>query len=140
MTASFTFTSYGAAATAALTDAIAAAKGNDPLAPVTVVVPSNLVGVAARRSLATDPDTGGLAAVRFETLLGLAKLLAGSTPAVFQAVVDNVKAKNAGLLVKSSAFGKVYFGEYSKKSSPNPMIFCAQSTYLVELRRLSTKY
>ncbi len=79
MTASFTFTSYGAEATAALADAIAAAKGNDPLAPVTVVVPSNLVGVAARRSLAAGPGAGGavgLAAVRFETLLGLAKLLA----------------------------------------------------------------
>ncbi|MBL6926607.1 MAG: PD-(D/E)XK nuclease family protein [Acidimicrobiia bacterium] len=84
MTASFTFTSYGAEATAALGDAIAAAKGGDPLAPVTVVVPSNLVGVAARRSLAAGPGAGGvvgLAAVRFETLLGLAKLLAGSTPA-----------------------------------------------------------
>ena len=79
--ANFTFTSYGPEATAALSDAIATAKGGDPLAPVTVVVPSNLVGVAARRSLATGPGVAGavgLAAVRFETLLGLARLLAGT--------------------------------------------------------------
>ncbi|HJL89771.1 MAG TPA: hypothetical protein QF905_05500, partial [Acidimicrobiales bacterium] len=81
MAARFTFTSYGAEATAALGDAIATAKGADPLAPVTVVVPSNLVGVAARRSLATRHSAGetpGLAAVRFETVLGLAGLLAGT--------------------------------------------------------------
>ena len=81
MTATFTFTSYGAKATAALGDAIATAKGDDPLAPVTVVVPSNLVGVAARRALATTHSAGGtpgLAAVRFETLLGMAGLLAGT--------------------------------------------------------------
>jgi len=79
--ANFTFTSYGPEATAALSDAIATAKGGDPLAPVTVVVPSNLVGVAARRSLATGPGVAeavGLVAVRFETLLGLARLLAGT--------------------------------------------------------------
>ncbi len=79
MVAHFTFTPYGAAATDALATAVASSKGEDPLAPVTVVVPSNLVGVAARRSLATRPGPGGavgLAAVRFETLLGLAGLLA----------------------------------------------------------------
>ena len=81
MAANFTFTPYGTKATAALADAIARAKDGNPLAPVTVVVPSNLVGVAARRSLATGPGvcgTVGLAAVRFETLLGLARLLAGA--------------------------------------------------------------
>ena len=42
MTTTFTFTAYGPPATAALADAIAMAKGDNLLAPVTVVVPSNL--------------------------------------------------------------------------------------------------
>ena len=41
MTTTFTFTAYGPPATAALADAIATAKGDNLLAPVTVVVPSN---------------------------------------------------------------------------------------------------
>ena len=63
-----------AEATAALGEAIAVAKDGNPLTPVTVVVPSNLVGVAARRSLAAGRvagvagPAGGLAAVRFDTL------------------------------------------------------------------------
>ena len=43
---------YGEPAARALFDAVVAAKGGDPLAPVTVVVPTNYVGVAARRLLA----------------------------------------------------------------------------------------
>ncbi|MDP6492841.1 MAG: hypothetical protein QGI28_05340, partial [Acidimicrobiales bacterium] len=58
MTTKFTFTAYGAPATVALADAIAAAKGDDLLAPVTVVVPSNLVGVSARRTLAAGSPAG----------------------------------------------------------------------------------
>ena len=47
---------YGRDAAEALRAEIVAAKGTEPLAPVTVVVPSNHVGVAARRLLAS----GGL--------------------------------------------------------------------------------
>jgi ATP-dependent helicase/nuclease subunit B len=67
---------------AALRRAVAEAKGGDPLAPVTVVVPSNGVGVAARRQLASgthEPLGGrgtGLAAVTFLTVYRLAELLA----------------------------------------------------------------
>ncbi len=43
---------YGEPAARALFDAVVAGKGGDPLAPVTVVVPTNYVGVAARRLLA----------------------------------------------------------------------------------------
>src|SRR5690606_21626125 len=60
----------------------AQAKGGDALAPVTVVVPSNHVGVTARRLLAsgslgpvTDGGTG-VAAVTFLTVFRLAELLA----------------------------------------------------------------
>ena len=69
----FRFCTHGAAATGALAEAIGDAKGGDPMAPVTVIVPSNLVGVAARRTLAARD---GLAAVRFDTLLAVARSLA----------------------------------------------------------------
>ncbi|MGE0880338.1 MAG: PD-(D/E)XK nuclease family protein [Acidimicrobiia bacterium] len=44
--------SFGAALEAALVEAVFAAKARDSLAPVTVVVPSLLAGVAARRAIA----------------------------------------------------------------------------------------
>ncbi|MDC3299586.1 hypothetical protein OAV19_00640, partial [bacterium] len=106
MKTTFTFTAYGAHATAALADAITIAKDGDPLAPVTVVVPSNLVGVSARRTLAAG-SPAGLAAVRFETVLGLARLLAGPslpgerrrvTDPVVGAAVRSVLAASADLL------------------------------------------
>ena len=46
-------TAYGRAASQALRDAVARAKRADALAPVTVVVPTNSVGVSARRRLAS---------------------------------------------------------------------------------------
>ena len=47
------WTSYGEAAAVELHRAVARAKAGEPLAPVTVVVPSNHVGVASRRLLAS---------------------------------------------------------------------------------------
>jgi ATP-dependent helicase/nuclease subunit B len=72
---------YGRAAAEALRSTIAKVKGEEPLEPVTVVVPSNHVGVAARRLLASGrlgPCAGrgiGLAAVTFVTPYRLAELL-----------------------------------------------------------------
>jgi RecB family exonuclease len=74
---------YGRPAAEALREEIVAAKGDEPLAPVTVVVPSNHVGVAARRLLASGrlgPTTAaergvGLVAVTFVTTYRLAELL-----------------------------------------------------------------
>jgi hypothetical protein len=74
-------TPYGRPALAALRDTVATAKGGDPLAPVTVVVASNHVGVTARRLLAADalgpvtPGRAGVAAVGFVTAYRLAELL-----------------------------------------------------------------
>jgi RecB family exonuclease len=74
-------TPYGPAATEALHRAVAAAKAGDALAPVTVVVPSNYVGVAARRALAggalgpLTPAGAGVAGVTFLTAYRLAELL-----------------------------------------------------------------
>lgn len=79
------WTGYGHDAAVALRDAVAAAKDGDPLAPVTVVVPSNHVGVASRRLLSSGslgPVVGtgiGLAAVTFVTPFRLAELLGATT-------------------------------------------------------------
>jgi ATP-dependent helicase/nuclease subunit B len=75
---------YGREAAEELRSAISAAKGGEPLTPVTIVVPSNYVGVASRRLLAAGTlgsvcDRGsGVAAVSFVTVYRLAELL-GST-------------------------------------------------------------
>ncbi|HMF86997.1 MAG TPA: hypothetical protein VK575_02890, partial [Gemmatimonadaceae bacterium] len=54
-------------------ESIAAGRKEDPLAPVTVVVPSHAAGLQLRRRLA---ELGPFAGVRFETLPRIAELLA----------------------------------------------------------------
>jgi RecB family exonuclease len=77
----FEATEYGRAASERLHAAVARAKAGEPLAPVTVVVPANSVGVAARRLLASGelgPVTGagrGVVGVTFLTVFRLAELL-----------------------------------------------------------------
>ncbi len=72
---------YGPPASSALASEIRRAKGDDPLAPVTVVVPANHVGVAARRRLASGAAGtvctrgSGVAAVTFLTVYRLGELL-----------------------------------------------------------------
>jgi RecB family exonuclease len=70
---------YGRAATAALAHAIADAKraSGDPMAPVTVVVPSHLAGVSARRLIGSR---AGLVNVTFTTPDQLAATLAPPVP------------------------------------------------------------
>jgi RecB family exonuclease len=106
---------YGEDAAQALRAEIVEAKGSEPLAPVTVVVPSNHVGVAARRLLASGDlgpttnaaDSVGLVAVTFLTTYRLAELfgapvLAGqgrrpvSTP-VITAAVRSALERDAGM-------------------------------------------
>ncbi len=69
---------YGQVASAALQEVVAAAQAADRLAPVTVVVPSQLAGLAQRRALAA---AGGIANVTFLTPLALAERLGGSRTA-----------------------------------------------------------
>ena len=73
-------TAYGRAASEALAAAVARAKDLGPLAPVTVIVPSNFVGLSARRLLGSGVlDVGsksGIANVSFVTPFRLAELVA----------------------------------------------------------------
>jgi hypothetical protein len=81
---------YGPAASRALHAAVVAAKAGDPLAPVTVVVPTNYVGVAARRLLGSGAlgrvtDGGdGVAGVTFLSVHRLAELRGAPTLAAAQ--------------------------------------------------------
>ena len=68
-------TPYGPPATERLGEQIAAFKQGDPLAPVTVVVPTNIAKLGARRALGANGP--GIAAVDFLKLFDLAERLAG---------------------------------------------------------------
>ena len=74
-------TAYGHAATELLRRRVAAAKADDPLQPVTVVVPTNYVGVSARRLLgsqgpgAVTAGGKGVAGLNLLTVYRLAELL-----------------------------------------------------------------
>ena len=76
---------YGPDAETLLRDLVRAAKADDPLAPVTVVVPTNSVGVAIRRRLAAGDlgavsDRGvGVAGITLLTVYRLAELLGAPT-------------------------------------------------------------
>ena len=113
MTGTLVTTPYGPAATEALHRSVAVAKAGDPLAPVTVVVPTNYVGVAARRALGggalgpLTPEGVGVAGVTFLTAYRLAELLgapalalAGRRPVsspVLAAAVRAVLARDPGV-------------------------------------------
>ena len=71
-------TPYGADAHRALAAEIARLKGGDPLRPMSVVVSSNPIGIAARRALG---HAGGIAAVTFLTPYRLAELLGAAAVA-----------------------------------------------------------
>jgi ATP-dependent helicase/nuclease subunit B len=100
---------FGGAAYAALTREVARLKAGDPLALVTIIVPSQLVAVAARRHLAAGTsDRPGIAAVELVTLRRLADRLAGpaliaqgrrpAVPIVVTAAVRAVLREAPGML------------------------------------------
>lgn len=109
----FVDTALGTRALVALRDTIRRIKADHPLAPVTVLVDDNAIGVATRRALASGDlgpicgDRPGLAAVSFSTvyrygeLLGAPVLAAAgrrpvSTPVV-AAAIRRVLAEDAGV-------------------------------------------
>jgi ATP-dependent helicase/nuclease subunit B len=97
---------YGRVALAELHRLVLAAKKADPLAPVTVLVPTNGVGVAARRWLAAQPP--GIGNVTFTTVHRLAESLGAATlaaagrrpvsPPVVLAALRHELARDPGVL------------------------------------------
>lgn len=78
MPAAVAYSAYGAPALSELRRLVADLKGEDLMAPVTVVVPSNIAGLVARRHLAGGLTQGanGVAGIWFTTLPRLAERLA----------------------------------------------------------------
>lgn len=74
-------TSYGAAALTALRELVAAQKINDPLAPVTILVPDNIAGLSVRRHLVRGVIDGqpGIAEISISTPPWLAEQLAAAS-------------------------------------------------------------
>ena len=74
------FVPYGRPATEALVSAVADAQRDDPLAPVTVIVPSNFVGLSVRRLIGSDVlrvgERRGVANISFVTPFQLAEHVA----------------------------------------------------------------
>src|SRR5688572_24933391 len=68
-------TAYGAAALHALRSAVADAKADDPMAPVSILLPNNIAGIVARRHLARGLSEGrpGIAGIYLATLPRLAE-------------------------------------------------------------------
>ncbi|MFW3171372.1 PD-(D/E)XK nuclease family protein [Geodermatophilus sp. CPCC 206100] len=73
-------TAYGRAALEELRNVVRDAKGGDPLASVTVLVPNNIAGIVARRFLAQGLGDGhrGVAALFPTTIVRLAEQLAAA--------------------------------------------------------------
>lgn len=81
MGAQVSFAAYGRESLEALRAVVAEAKTDDPMAPVTVLVPNNIAGIVARRHLARGLSEGtkGVAGIWFTTLPRLAEQLAAPT-------------------------------------------------------------
>ena len=75
----FVSTPYGPPAAERLSEQIDTLKGGDPLSPVTVIVPTNIAGLGARRALGAKGR--GIAAVNFLKLFDLAERLGAPKPA-----------------------------------------------------------
>jgi ATP-dependent helicase/nuclease subunit B len=119
---------HGVAARRALAATIDAAKGGDPLRPVTVVMPSALAAVTVRRSLARD----GLVATELVTLPSLAPRLAATRFAASEQ--RSLGSLEARLLVRSAlAEGD---GRLSGLA-PHPATLAALADTFGELRPLT---
>jgi ATP-dependent helicase/nuclease subunit B len=101
------FARYGAEALAALRRTVATIKTQDPMTPTTVLVPSNVAGIAARRHLAAGLGEGclGIAAIDVTTLGRVAERLAAAglaprrpvTPAILMGAWRTALADAPGL-------------------------------------------
>lgn len=105
------WTAYGPAALSALRVVVGALKAGDPLRPIAVVVPTNIVGVTARRTLGRA--AAGIVGVSLLTVHRLAELLgapalaaAGRRPAsmpVLAAAARRALAEASGMFAPVAA-------------------------------------
>lgn len=105
------FTAYGAEALETLRAIVGEAKRDDPMAPVTIVVPNNIAGILARRHLAANgaADQSGVAAIYISTLARLAEQLATVhlTPRRPTTAAIRASAWRKALNADAGAFGAV---------------------------------
>jgi ATP-dependent helicase/nuclease subunit B len=78
---------FGEPATALLARLVTDLRGGDPLAPITVTVPSATAGTTLRRRLATTSPSGGVVGVTVQSMPELAARLAGADAAELPPVV-----------------------------------------------------
>lgn len=104
-------TEYGRPALDEVTAAVAAAKTDDPMTPVTILVPGNLAGIVLRRHLAAHLPAGGVAGIEVTTLRRLAERLAAhrltprrpATRPLVAAAWRQALAEAPGLFAQSAA-------------------------------------
>ena len=94
MTTRVLTTPYGRPALDVLRSVVSVAKHDDPMAPVTVVVPNNIAGVVARRDLAQglDSQRPGISGIHVTTLSRLAEQLAAPALHARRPVTQSVVA------------------------------------------------
>lgn len=122
---------FGAAARARLSTVIGSAQRHDRLAPLTVIVPSALAGSTLKRALARE--SGGLLAVGFDSLPGLAARLA--TPRLASQELPPLDALTAHAIVSGLLAGEPgSFGELAR----HPGTVAPVADTLAELRSLDS--
>jgi ATP-dependent helicase/nuclease subunit B len=117
----------GATAAEALQAAVGSAKRADPMAAVTVVVPSALAGLSLRRSMAAG---SGLFNVRFLVLSGLAELL--GAPAV---AARRLRPLDADVYYRLIGRALTARGGPFRRAVGHPAALLALAGRLTELRR-----
>ncbi len=142
---------FGEAAFRALEVLIAEAKAGDPLAPVTVVAPSNYAGLSLRRRMG---ESGGVVNVRFLVLARVAELLGApglprQTPvtawqrasAVAAALTnhDGIFAPVAGHAATERALGRIFL-ELDSLPSEGLAVLAGQSQRSADLVAIHSNY
>lgn len=104
-------TPYGVAALVRLRDVVTELKRDDPMTPVTILLPNNTAGLTARRFLAagSGPERQGIAGLHLETLPRLAEQLAASGLAPRRPATGPIVAASwrAALATAPGVFGGV---------------------------------
>ncbi|WP_328992675.1 PD-(D/E)XK nuclease family protein [Kribbella sp. NBC_01245] len=114
-------TPYGAAALSRLRDVVAGVKRDDPMTPVTLLLPSNTAGLIARRQLAAD--LGSVAGLYLATLPRLAEQLAA-----------------AGLAPRRPATRPIVAATWRAILSKDPGVFAAVADHPATIQALASAH